>query len=166
MKKIIVIGCPGSGKSTLSRKLGEQLNIPVHHLDDWQQSSPEEFRRVQNELMKEDKWILDGNFTKSIENRAVKADMVIFLDFSRWVVYWRATKRYFGDFKNITNNFFETWGLFKYIWNFPRTEIHSMLEKHKEGRKMVILHNPREFSDFLKLYFPAKGSDGSPLLAK
>ena len=151
MNKIMVIGCPGSGKSTLAMKLGKKLNSPVHNLDDWQDLSLEEFIRVQNELMKGDRWILDGNFTKSIDNRAAKADTVIFLDFSRWVVCWRVFKRYLGDFKNITNNFSNTWGIFKYVWKFPRMEILSMLEKHKGSRRILILHNQGEVGSLLKL---------------
>lgn len=151
MNKIMVIGCPGSGKSTLAMKLGKKLNIPVHNLDDWQDSPLEEFIKVQNELMKEGKWILDGNFTKSIDNRAEKADTVIFLDFPRLVVCWRVLKRYLGDFKNIIDNFSNTLGIFKYVWKFPRMEILSILEKHKEGRRILILHNQAEVRSLLKL---------------
>ncbi len=147
----MVIGCPGSGKSTLAMRLGEKLTIPVHNLDDWQDLPFEEFIRVQNELTKEDKWILDGNFTKSIDNRATKADTVIFLDLSRWVVCWRVFKRYVVDFKNITENFSNTLGIFKYVWKFPRMEILSILEKHKEGKRILILHNQAEVRTLLRV---------------
>ncbi len=84
-------------------------------------------------------------------NRAEKADTVIFLDFSRRVVYWRVLKRYLGDFKNIIDNFSNTLGIFKYVWKFPRMEILSTLEKYKEGKRILILHNQTEVRSLLKL---------------
>ncbi len=149
MNKIIVIGCPGSGKSTLSTKLGKKLNIPVHHLDDYQDLPSEEFKNVQSELMKGDRWILDGNFTKTIDSRASNADTVILIEFSRRVVIWRAVKRYFKDFKNIIKNFSETWGVLKYIWNFSSSEIMAILEKHRGHRRVLVLHNQKEVKDLL-----------------
>lgn len=149
MNKIIVIGCPGSGKSTLSTKLGKKLNIPVHHLDDWQHLPKDEFRKVQNELMEGEKWILDGNFTKSIDSRLGKADTALFLDFPKRTVYLRALKRYFGDPRTIIKNFSNTWGVLKYIGNFPRNEILSILEQYKESRKIVVLHSQKEVNIFL-----------------
>ncbi|MBE6037579.1 MAG: adenylate kinase [Anaerofustis stercorihominis] len=84
--KIIVIGCPGSGKSTFSRKLSEKINIPVYHLDNlyWNPDkttvSSEIFDQRLSEVMKKDRWIIDGNFSRTLEVRLSECDTVFFLD--------------------------------------------------------------------------------------
>jgi len=85
MKKVILIGSGGSGKSTLARQLGNKLNIKVHHLDalfwkpNWEGVPKEEQRTVQNELVKEDEWIIDGNYGGTMDIRMNAADTIIFL---------------------------------------------------------------------------------------
>ena len=86
MKKIIVIGCPGSGKSTLSRKLHNITKIPLYHLDmmfwnsDKTTVSKDIFLQRLTEVLKEDKWIIDGNYSSTMEMRMNECDTVIFLD--------------------------------------------------------------------------------------
>lgn len=99
MKKIILIGSGGSGKSTLARQLGNKLNIKVHHLDtlfwkpNWEGVPKEEQRTVQNELVKGEKWIIDGNYGGTMDIRINAADTIIFLDIHRTICVYRAFKR-------------------------------------------------------------------------
>ena len=87
MKKIIVIGCPGSGKSTFSRELHEKTKIPLYHLDmlfwnaDKTTVEKSVFLERLNELLDKDEWILDGNFNSTMELRMSRCDTVIFLDY-------------------------------------------------------------------------------------
>ncbi|WP_409482513.1 topology modulation protein [Helcococcus ovis] len=87
MKKVIVIGCPGSGKSTFSRKLHEITQIPLYHLDMmyWNVDKTTVDRKTlierQNEVIKKDKWIIDGNYGSTMELRMNACDTVIFLDY-------------------------------------------------------------------------------------
>ena len=87
MKKIIIIGCPGSGKSTFSRALHEKTGIPIHHLDMmfWNADrttveKPVFLERLQA-AMAQDEWIIDGNYASTIEQRLAACDTVFFLDY-------------------------------------------------------------------------------------
>lgn len=87
MKKIIVIGCPGSGKSTFSRSLHQITNIPLIHLDmlfwnpDRTTVQKELFHARLENAMAQSSWIIDGNYSSTMELRMQACDTVIFLDY-------------------------------------------------------------------------------------
>ena len=87
MKKIIVIGCPGSGKSTLSKELHSKTGIPLYHLDMmyWNSDKTAVEKLVFLErlvtALEKDEWIIDGNYGSTMELRMQKCDTVIFLDY-------------------------------------------------------------------------------------
>ena len=86
MKKVIVIGCPGAGKTTFSEKLSTKTGIPLYYLDaiwhkpDRTHISVEEFEERLAEIYAEDEWIIDGNYASSIEARIKECDTVFFFD--------------------------------------------------------------------------------------
>lgn len=87
MKKIMVIGCPGSGKSTFSRELSKQTGIPLYHLD-MMYWNPDKtivdksvFRERLAKAISQEKWIIDGNYGSTLELRMEACDTVIFLDY-------------------------------------------------------------------------------------
>ena len=86
MKKIIVIGCPGSGKSHFSRELNAKTGIPLYHLDmmywNIDKTSVEKsvFLDRLDSVMQKEKWIIDGNYASTMEMRISNSDTVIFLD--------------------------------------------------------------------------------------
>ena len=85
--RIIVLGCPGSGKSTFSVKLHEVTGLPLIHLDNiwWKPDrthiSREDFDRKLNTILQQDKWIIDGDYSRTYEARFKGCDTVIFLDY-------------------------------------------------------------------------------------
>ena len=87
MKKIIVIGCPGSGKSTVSRALHNKTGIPLYHLDmmywnaDKTTVEKSVFLERLSAVLKKDAWIIDGNYGSIMELRMAACDTVIFLDY-------------------------------------------------------------------------------------
>jgi adenylate kinase family enzyme len=101
MKKIMVIGISaGVGKSTFARKLGESLNLPVVHLDslfwkpNWVEASLEEFSKAQQEIVTQDHWILEGNYSNTFDLRAAHADTMIYLELPLHVCLYRVVKRW------------------------------------------------------------------------
>lgn len=87
MKKILVIGCPGSGKSTFARKLRDVTGLPLYYLDmiyhnpDKTTVSQEAFDMRLKEILKTDSWIIDGNYNRTLKKRIKKCDTVYLLDF-------------------------------------------------------------------------------------
>lgn len=87
MKKIIVIGCPGSGKSTFSRALHNITGIPLYHLDmmfwnaDKTTVDKSVFLERLSETLEKDEWIIDGNYASTMKLRLEACDTVIFLDY-------------------------------------------------------------------------------------
>ena len=85
--RIIVLGCPGSGKSTFARALAARTGLPLIHLDsvwwraDGSHISRDEFDRALAELLAGEKWIMDGDYSRTYEVRLRAADTVIFLDY-------------------------------------------------------------------------------------
>ncbi|MGE6486895.1 topology modulation protein [Paenisporosarcina sp. NPDC076898] len=101
MKKIMVIGISaGVGKSTFARKLGESLTLPVIHLDklfwkpNWVEASLEEFSKAQQEIVIQDQWIIEGNYTNTFDLRAAHADTMIYLELPLHVCLYRVVKRW------------------------------------------------------------------------
>lgn len=88
MKKVIVIGCPGSGKTTFSKRLSEKTGLPIFHLDAiWHRSdrthiTREEFDARLTEIFALDSWIIDGNYQRTVERRLSECDTVFLLDLS------------------------------------------------------------------------------------
>ena len=87
MKKVIVIGCPGSGKSTFARALHEKTELPLFHLDmlywnsDKTTVSKDVFLKKLSDVLKKDAWIIDGNYASTMDKRMMHCDTVFFLDF-------------------------------------------------------------------------------------
>lgn len=86
-KRVIVIGCPGSGKSVFSRALQKKTGLPLYHLDlmYWNEDRTtvpkEEFRRRLSEVLQKPEWIIDGNYGSTMEMRFSACDTVVFLDY-------------------------------------------------------------------------------------
>lgn len=87
MKKVIIVGCPGSGKSTFARALHELTHLPVVHLDllfwnaDKTSVTREVFVQRLEKAMGQEEWIIDGNFSFTMEKRMAACDTVFFLDY-------------------------------------------------------------------------------------
>ena len=164
MERIIIIGCGGAGKSTLARQLGEKLGIPVVHLDSifwlpgWVEMDREEFdRRIREEMAKE-KWIMDGNYNRTLPERLKCCDTIIYLDFPRIVCMY-------GIFKRLLTNIGKTrpdmgagckekidWEFVCWVWNYNKNkrEHNYRLLNEAEGVETIVLKNRWAVRRFLK----------------
>lgn len=127
--KIMIFGCPGSGKSTFALKLSKQLNIPLHHLDyyfftaNWVERNYQDFLGIQQTLVNNKSWIIDGNATRSLEMRFAQADIVLYFNLPKLTCYIRVFQRFFyknHEIKDRPQGCNERIGLklIRYMWNF------------------------------------------------
>ena len=103
IQKIAIIGGPGTGKSTLAKILGKEMKLPVyhidgiHHLKNWEIRPTQERDAIISEKVKEPKWIIDGTYKATLEERVINADLVIFLDYSTIAKLKGIISRYFKN---------------------------------------------------------------------
>jgi adenylate kinase family enzyme len=164
MERIMIIGCGGSGKSTLARQLGEKTGLPVVHLDKlfwrpgWVNLTREEFDVVHNAAIEEKKWILDGNFDRTMEPRIRHCDTVVYLDFSRMACLLGVMKRILTTYGKVRPDMGdgcpERFDLefLQWVWNFnknKREKNYRLLEQYGDKR-IYILKNRKQVKEFLE----------------
>jgi adenylate kinase family enzyme len=164
MRRVLVIGPGGAGKSTVAKRLGQLIDIEVKHLDKfywrsgWTEPSPEDWLKTVTELISGDSWIIDGNYGGTLELRIKRCDTIVFLDMSRLLCLWRIVKRRLlyrnqsrpdmaEGCREKLNPEFVRW-----VWNYSRRtrpKIIKLLEEHSKGKQVVWLRSDAEVERFL-----------------
>ena len=162
MKKIIIIGSGGAGKSTLAQKMSKISGLPVFHLDSlfwnpgWVATENAEWEKKQKEILKNKEWIIDGNYGGTMELRFAACDTVIFLNFPRLICLYQVFKRFFqfrgaarpdmqeGCHEKIDIEFL------KWIWTYPKLKAPKIIKRLNDlsDKKVIILESPGAVKEF------------------
>ncbi|MGB9178428.1 MAG: DNA topology modulation protein [Pyrinomonadaceae bacterium] len=164
MRKVLVLGSGGAGKSTFAGRLGQMLDIEVMHLDafywnpGWVETPRDEWRKTLTEMLSRDCWIMDGNYSNTLDLRLEACDTIIFLDLARPLCLWRVVKRQLmnrrrrrPDMAEGCNERFSLEFLL-WVWNYPNTarpKIIKGLAKHAQSKRVVWLRSRAEVENFL-----------------
>ena len=163
MERILIIGCSGSGKSTLARALKEKLGLPLIHLDQlwhrpgWTHITREEFDNQLTLALDMDRWIIDGNYNRTIPMRLPKCDTIIYLDFNRWECLWGVCQRVLKNYGKVRPDMADgcperfDWDFIKFVWNFNqnnRVRNYTYLAQAKHA-KHIVLKSRKEVRRFL-----------------
>ena len=161
MDRIVIIGCGGSGKTVVARRLASLLDAPLTHLDavyygaDWQPKPQDEFAAIQRDLVQHDRWIIEGNYAGTMPIRLARADTVIFLDLpARTCLLGIAQRRWRYRGGQHDDGVFDriTWNFVRYILRYrcdmrPRVTTH--LTEHGKHTRYVRLTSRRKVNQFL-----------------
>lgn len=160
MQKIIVIGCPGSGKTTFAKRLAELTKLPIYHLDAiWHKPDKthiprEEFDGRIKEIFKEKRWIIDGNYRRTIEMRVKEANTVVLFDLPKEVCLEGALARVGVAREDIPWQEEELDPKFKEeIERFSDVvlpEIYEILGRHEKEKKIIVFKSRNEADAFLR----------------
>lgn len=160
MRRILVIGSPGAGKSTFARQLKDKLNLPLYYLDmiwhlpDRTNISREKFDQILGNILTTDSWIIDGNYSRTMKMRLQYCDTVFLLDYPLEVclagVKGRIGKKRV-DMPWIEEEFDEEFR--QWILDFPETElpkIYELLEQYGEEKEIHIFHFREDADQYLE----------------
>ena len=163
INKILVIGSAGSGKTTFSKKLSIILNLPTIHLDKeywkagWVEPNHEEWEDKVKELLQKEKWIIDGNYASTLELRVKEADMIIFLDYNRFVCVNGVLKRVFKNRKKQREDLPEgcldklDLKFLKWVWDFPKKYKPRIIDiLNRSNKEVVMLKSRKEAKLYLE----------------
>ena len=164
MRRVLVIGSGGAGKSTLARRLGERLGLEVIHLDrefwrpGWVEPPRDEWRRKVEELCGREAWVMDGNYSGTLDVRLAACDTVVFLDLPRAVCVWRVLKRSVmyrnAPRPDMAGGCREQFDLkfLHWVWTYPsrrRANILARLDESAAEKRVIHLRSDAEAERFL-----------------
>ncbi len=164
MKRILVIGTGGSGKTTVARRLAQRTGLPLIHLDalywrsGWQPTPADEWRATVQSLISRDAWIIDGNYGGTLGVRLAACDTVVFLDLPRLVCLWRVLKRQVRHLGQVRPELAPgcrerlTWDFIWWIWTYPsrrRGEVLKRLAALDQEKRVAILRSSAAIDAFL-----------------
>jgi len=165
MKRILILGSAGAGKTVLARQLGARLDLPIIHLDrhfwlpGWQCVSGNSWPDIVQELTLGECWIIDGNYRSTLDMRLDACDTAIFLDFPRTLCLAHAFKR-LVQYRNRSRADIGPgcqerldWNFVKWIWSFPersRPEMLAKLDRARSRKHVIILKSPAAVTAFLQ----------------
>jgi len=162
-QRVAIIGCPGSGKTTLSNQLGQLLNRPVVHLDkvlwapNWQMIPYAQRKQIHDQLIAGDSWLIDGMWRSHLADRLQRATLVIFLDYKRSVCMRRATLRHLKNFRrqrpDIAQGCVEKHDrdFSNYIKTFNKKVRPFIIAQLAQTQaQVVVLTNPRKASKYIQ----------------
>lgn len=164
MKRILVIGSGGAGKSMFAVQLAKCMGLPLIHLDSlywrpgWIEPPKDEWALRVDELIARDRWIMDGNYGGTLDRRLAVCDTVVFLDFSRWVCLWHVIQRRIRHHDRARPDMSEgcheqlTWNYLWWIFTYPAKRrpmiLRRLAELHPE-QQSTILQTPDAVNKFL-----------------
>ena len=159
MKKVIIIGCPGSGKTTFAEKLQRVTNLPLYYLDaiwhkpDRTHISREEYDKKLSEIFQTEEWIIDGNYSRTIEERIQNSDTIFLFDLLTEVCLQGATERLGKERYDVPWIDTELDPKLQHeIVEFPDKvlpRIYELLEKYSDGKKVIIFKSREEIDEYL-----------------
>ncbi|MEH1868983.1 MAG: adenylate kinase [Nostoc sp.] len=168
MKKVAVFGNAGGGKSTLSKRLSQITDLPLHILDKIKYQSGgtevphEDYRRVHQQILATDRWIIDGfGCMETLWLRLNEADTLIFVDLPLYVHGWLVTKRFItGYFKppsgwpdnspilrSSLNSYRVLWLCHKYL----TPKYREYIEQAQSMKNVYHIRSTKEISQFFEL---------------
>ena len=160
MNKAIVIGCPGSGKTTFAEKLQKCTGLPLYYLDAiWHKPDKthiprEEFDQRITEIFSEEKWIIDGNYKRTIEMRIKECDTAFLFDLPTEVCLRGVTERIGKERYDLPWLETELDPEFKqFIEDFPKDTlpyIYELIEKYKDEKRVIIFKAREEADGFIE----------------
>ena len=164
-----MIGSGGAGKSTFAKRLGRILNLEVIHLDSlywnpgWVETPKQEWKKRIEGIITRDSWIMDGNYSGTLEVRLEACDAVIFLDFARVICLWRVIKRavkYRNESRpDMAEGCRERFDLsfLLWVWNYKkrtRPKIIRLLKESADSKEVIWLRTDAEAERFLAALEP------------
>lgn len=164
MQRVLVIGNCGSGKSTASLLLARRLDLPLIHLDrefwrpGWVEPSTSEWDMRTRELVQGERWLIDGNYSNSLEQRLARADTVVWLDFPRLFCLGQVLRRvrlFHGKTRaDCGEGCPERFDLafLKWVWDYPSRSRSRTLELKKQypGLDWQVFHTRRELYQWIE----------------
>jgi len=165
MKRVLIIGSSGTGKTTLALALAAKTKLPLIHLDTeywnpgWVATPDDEWHSIVEDLVERDSWVMEGNFSGTFPIRMPRADTIILVTRPRWLclarAIWRSIKYFRRTRPDLAEGCPEKFDLefYKWIWDFPnrsQKKMNDAMASIGAHAHQIIITSDREAADFLK----------------